>query len=403
MPEFTYKAKDSKGQMVTGTLEAENQQAVRMRLREKNFIVTSISAKSKSTNVKDMVAGFQKVKTKSLTIFSRQFSTMVSAGLSLVRALDILERQADDKKLKEIVHDVRMKVEGGSALADAFAQHPATFSDLYINLTHAGEIGGVLDDTLNRVAEFLEKDQELRSKIKSSMTYPTVIFVFAIVIVIFLLVFVLPTFSSIFEGLNVKMPAMTQFLINLSGAIRKFWYLFIAASIGAILLFRYYITTPQGKFKWHQFLLRVPVFGLLNKKVTVSRFSRTLGTLLSSGVPVMQALEVTSKAAGNKVVEKAIESVRVSIREGESISVPMEASGIFPPMVTQMIAVGEETGNLDAMLKKISDFYDMEVENTLEALTSLLEPLLMMFMGGMVGFIVIAMFLPMFTLIGSID
>jgi type IV pilus assembly protein PilC len=403
MPEFVYKAKDSKGQMVTGSIEAENAQAVRMRLREKNFIVTSIAAKSKSANMKDMMAGFQKVKAKSLTVFSRQFSTMVSAGLSLVRALDILEKQADDKKLKEIIHDVRLKVEGGSALADAFAQHPQTFSDLFINLTHAGEVGGVLDDTLNRVAEFLEKDQELRSKVKSSMTYPAVIFVFAIVIVIFLLVFVLPTFTSIFEGLNVKMPAMTLFLVNLSVAIRRFWYLFLGFFIGSILLFRYYIGTPQGKYNWHKFLLRVPVFGMLNRKVTVSRFSRTLGTLLSSGVPVMQALEVTSKAAGNKVVEKSIEAVRESIREGESISVPMEASGIFPPMVTQMIAVGEETGNLDAMLKKISDFYDMEVEATLDSLTSLLEPLLMVFMGGMVGFIVIAMFLPMFTLIGAIE
>ncbi len=403
MPEFLYKAKDSKGQMVTGILEADNIQTVRNRLREKNFIVTSVTVKSAGFNLKEYIANFQKVKMKSLTVFSRQFSTMVSAGLSLVRALDILEKQSDDKKLKEIVRDVRLRVEGGSALAEAFAQHPATFSDLYINLTHAGEVGGVLDDTLNRVAEFLEKDAELRAKIKSSMTYPTVIFFFAIGIVVFLLLFVLPTFAAIFEGLNVKMPALTMFLMNLSAAIKKFWYIFGGGIIGFIFLFRYFISTPQGKYKWHQFLLRVPVFGMLNKKVTVSRFSRTLGTLLSSGVPVMQALEVTSKAAGNKVVEKAIEAVRTSIREGESISVPMEQSGIFPPMVTQMIAVGEETGNLDAMLKKISDFYDMEVEATLDSLTSLLEPLLMVFMGGMVGFIVLAMFLPMFSLVGQIE
>jgi len=314
MPEFLYKAKDSKGQMVTGILEADNIQTVRNRLREKNFIVTSVTVKSAGFNLKEYIANFQKVKMKSLTVFSRQFSTMVSAGLSLVRALDILEKQSDDKKLKEIVRDVRLRVEGGSALAEAFAQHPATFSDLYINLTHAGEVGGVLDDTLNRVAEFLEKDAELRAKIKSSMTYPTVIFFFAIGIVVFLLLFVLPTFAAIFEGLNVKMPALTMFLMNLSAAIKKFWYIFGGGIIGFIFLFRYFISTPQGKYKWHQFLLRVPVFGMLNKKVTVSRFSRTLGTLLSSGVPVMQALEVTSKAAGNKVVEKAIEAVRTSIR-----------------------------------------------------------------------------------------
>ena len=388
--------------MVTGTIDAENEQVVRNRLREKNFIVTSITLKAKTFDLKEFVAAFQKVKAKSLVIFSRQFSTMVSAGLSLVRALDILEKQSDDRKLKEVVHDVRIKVEGGSALADALAQHPQTFSDLYINLTLAGEVGGVLDETLNRVAEFLEKDQELRQKVKSSMTYPAIVFVFAIVIVIFLLVFVLPTFATVFEGLAVKMPPMTMFLIKLSNAMRKFWYLFIIGVGGAGFLFKYYTSTPRGRYQWDQVLLRLPVFGMLNKKVTVSRFSRTLGTLLSSGVPVMQALEVTGKAAGNKVVEKSIESVRESIREGESISVPMEASGIFPPMVTQMIAVGEETGSLDSMLKKISDFYDMEVENTLDSLTSLLEPLLMVFMGGMVGFIVLAMFMPMFQLINAI-
>lgn len=402
MPQYVYKARDPKGQMVRGTLDADNEQAVRNRLREKNYIVTSIAPKSKSLNVGEIFSSFQKVKTKSLAIFSRQFSTMVSAGLSLVRALDILERQADDKKLKEVIHDVRIRVEGGSALAEAFAAHPATFSELYINLTHAGEVGGVLDGTLARVAEFLEKDQALRAKVKSAMTYPAVVFIMAMGIGFFMLTFVVPNFAKVFEGLDVKMPAMTQFLLDLSNAIKRFWYLFIAFAVGFIIFFRYYTSTPRGKYQWHQILLKIPVLGMLNRKVTVSRFSRTLGTLLSSGVPVMQALDVTSKASGNKVVEKAIESVRASIREGESISVPMEASGIFPPMVTQMIAVGEETGSLDAMLDKISEFYDMEVEATLDALTALIEPLLILFMGGMVGFFVIAMFLPLFTMINAI-
>ena len=399
MAQYVYKARDSKGQLVSGTMDADNEQAVRSRLREKNYIATSISLKSKSMNLKEVLAKFQKVKAKNLAVFARQFSTMVNAGLSLVRALDILEKQADDKKLKEIIRDIRLRVESGASLADSFGQHPQTFSDLFINLTHAGEVGGVLDETLSRIAEFLEKDQALRSKVKSSMTYPTIIFIFAIIIVIFMLVFVLPTFTSVFANLNVAMPAMTAMLIKMSDALRNYWYIFIGFAVGAGFLFKYYTNTPKGKFQWHTLLLRVPVFGLLNKKVTVSRFSRTLGTLLSSGVPVMQALDVTGKASGNKVVERSIESVRVSIREGESISVPMEASGIFPPMVTQMIAVGEETGKLDAMLNKISEFYDMEVEATLSALTSLLEPLLMVFMGGMVGFIVVAMFMPMFQLI----
>jgi type IV pilus assembly protein PilC len=403
MAQFTYKARDPKGQMVSGTMDADSELVVRNRLREKGFIATSIAAKSKGFNVKDLFDNFRKVKSKSLSVFSRQFSTMVSAGLSLVRALDILERQADDAKLKEVVHDVRIKVEGGSALAEAFAAHPSTFSELYINLTHAGEVGGVLDETMARVSEFLEKDQALKAKVKSAMAYPTIVFMLVIGIGFFMLTFVVPSFAKVFEGLDTKMPPMTQFLLNLSAFIRGYWYILLGVFVGGIVFFRYYTNTPRGKFQWHSLLLRLPVVGLLNKKVTVSRFSRTLGTLLSSGVPVMQALEVTSKAAGNKVVEKAIESVRVSIREGESISIPMEASGIFPPMVTQMIAVGEETGSLDAMLNKISEFYDMEVEATLDALTSLIEPLLIVFMGGMVGFFVVAMYMPMFSLISALS
>lgn len=402
MPTFAYKARDPKGQIVSSTMDAENEQVVRNRLREKNYIVTSISLKSKSMDMSDFLSKFQKVKAKDLAVFSRQFATMVGAGLSLVRALDILERQVEDKKLMEIIRDVRIKVEGGSALADAFAAHPATFSELYINLTKAGEVGGVLDETLNRVAEFLEKDQALKSKVKSAMTYPVTIMIFAILIVIGLIVFVLPTFMSVFEGMDVKMPAMTMFLVNISNYMRDYWYIFLFGTGALIFGIKYYVGTPRGRYHRDQFVLKLPVFGLLNKKVTVARFSRTLGTLLSSGVPVMQALEVTSKASGNKVVEEALANVRESIREGESISTPMDESGLFPPMVTQMIAVGEETGNLDAMLDKIAEFYDMEVEATLDALTSLLEPLLMVVIGAMVGFIVIAMFMPMFQLINVI-
>lgn len=402
MPLYVYKARDPKGKIVSSTMEADNEQIVRNRLREKNYIITYIAPKGKGVNAKDFVAGFQKVKQKSLTVFSRQFATMISAGLSLVRALDILERQSDDKKLKEVVGDVRRRVEEGSSLADAFAMHPATFSELYINLTRAGELGGVLDETMHRVAEFMEKDATLRAKVKSAMTYPTVIFFFAIGIVIFLLIFALPTFAEMFEGLGAELPLLTRIVITISDTMRGYWYIWIAFIVGFIIVFKKYTSTPRGKLQWHKFLLRIPVFGMLNRKVTVSRFARTLGTLLSSGVPVMQALEITGKASGNKVVESAVEDVRASIREGESISIPMEASGIFPPMVTQMISVGEETGSLDSMLKKISDFYDMEVETTLDSLTSLIEPLLMMFMGVMVGFIVIAMYLPLFVIINEI-
>ncbi len=402
MPEYIYKARDTDGKVVTGKMEAENEQQVKTRLREKNIIPTSVVEKQQGFDFKEFVSKFQKVKTKDVSIFSRQFATMVSAGLSLVRALDILEKQSTDKKLKEIIHDVRLKVESGSALAEAFANHPTTFSELYINLTHAGEVGGVLDETLKRVAEFLEKDQELKSKVKSAMTYPTVVLFIAVVICIFLLVSVLPAFADIFNSLGSELPVPTKILLALSAGLRKAWWLFIIGFIGIVAFFKYYTSTPRGQYNWHSLMLKVPVFGMLNRKVTISRFSRTLGTLLSSGVPVMQALEVTGRASGNKVVEKAIDSVRVSIREGETISKPMEATGIFPPMVTQMVEVGEETGNLDAMLDKISDFYDMEVETTLESLTSLLEPIMMVFMGGMVGFIVMAMFMPMFQMINAV-
>lgn len=402
MATFAYKARDPAGQVVSSTMEAESATQVRSRLRERNFIVTSISEKKKGFELKDVMAQFQKVKQKSLAVFSRQFSTMVSAGLSLVRALDVLEQQADDKKLKEVLGDIRRRVEGGSALSEAFEAHPTVFSDLYIHLTRAGEVGGVLDETLDRVAQFLEKDQALRAKIKSAMTYPLAILTFAVVVVFVLVIFVIPTFMMIFDGLGIEVPLMTKMLIGLSVGLRKYPHFILIGIFGIVFVFRSYIKTPKGKMNFHKMMFKLPVFGMLIKKITISRFTRTLGTLLSSGVPVMQAMEVTGKASGNKVVEKAVDNVRESLREGESISAPMERSGIFPPMVTQMIAVGEETGSLDSMLTKISDFYDMEIEATLDSLTSLLEPLLLIFIGGIIGFIVIAMFMPMITIVNSI-
>ncbi|MFH1539027.1 MAG: type II secretion system F family protein [bacterium] len=402
MAVFIYKARNPAGQVVSSTMEAETETAVRSRLRERNFIITSIREKKKGFDLGDITGQFQRVKQKSLAVFSRQFSTMVTAGLSLVRALDVLEQQCDDKKLKEVISDVRRKVEGGSSLSEAFQEHSTVFSDLYIHLTRAGEVGGVLDETLDRVADFLEKDQRLRAKIKSSMTYPVAIMIFAVIIVLGLVVFVIPTFQSIFEGLGIKLPVMTQFLITLSIILRTKPLHILVTIIVLVIGFRAYVRSPRGKFQYHKLMFKLPVFGLLMRKITISRFTRTLGTLLSSGVPVMQAMEVTGKASGNMVVEKAVEEVRESLREGESISAPMERSGIFPPMVTQMIAVGEETGSLDKMLEKISDFYDMEVETTLDALTSLLEPLMLIFIGAAIGFIVISMFLPMLSIINSL-
>jgi type IV pilus assembly protein PilC len=404
MAVYIYKARTATGQLVDGTLEAENERVLNSKLAAMGYIPVSIQLQKKQVPIQEFFLRFQKVKLKSLVVFTRQFSTMISAGLSLVKCLDILAQQTEDLKLREIVKTIRQSVEDGSTLANAFAQHPQVFSNLFINLVHAGEVGGVLDEVMQRLSIFLEKDQALKTKIKSAMTYPTVVLGFAVLIVFGLVTFVLPTFISMFEGMELELPLPTKILLKVSNFLRNPMGggITIVSIVAGIILLMRYISTPIGKRQYDRFLLKMPVFGQLNVKSSISRFARTLATLLSSGVPVMQALEVTAKSSGNTVIEEAVMTARASIREGESIAGPLAESKIFPPMVTQMIAVGEETGNLDGMLQKISDFYDMEVENTLASLTSLLEPLLMIGIGGVVGFIVISMFLPMFKLIGGI-
>jgi len=391
MPTFAFVVRDQQGKEIPSSQSAKNEETLRRGLEAQGYEVVSI-VRTKAVGAKRAKASmFKRVKLDQLAQWCRQFATMINAGVSLIRCLTVLQEQTTNPNLRVITRDVRDEVEGGNTLSGAMTKYQRTFSNLAIGLVRAGEVGGVLDETMNRVAEFMEKDQALKSKIKSAMAYPTIVFMMTVVMVTFMLVFVLPTFKAMFEGLGAQLPKITLIVVNLSNLLRNYWFLWIAGGIGFIILFKWYTKTPRGMFQLHTVQLKLPVFGDLNKKVIVSRFSRTLGTLLTSGVPVMQALEVTGKASGNKVVEKAVDEVRVSIREGESISVPMENSGIFPPMVTQMIAVGEETGSLDSMLKKISDFYDMEVEATLDALTSLLEPLLMVFMGAAVGFIVVAL------------
>lgn len=402
MPTFNYKARTSTGQMITGSLDADNERVLVSRLAGMGYTVLSVEERKKPVPIKDVFSRFQKVHLKSIAIFARQFSTMINAGLSLVKCLDILSQQTEDKKLQEIIKKIKQSVEDGATLSSSFGQFPNVFSPLFINLVNAGEVGGVLDEVMGRIATFLEKEQMLKGKVKSAMTYPAIVLFVAIGVVFFLVTFVLPTFIAMFEGMEMELPLPTRLLLAISFSIRKYWFVWVLVLFGGGILLLRYISTPMGKRQYDKMILKVPVFGMLNSKVSISRFARTLGTLLSSGVPVMQALEVTANAAGNVVITEAIMTARASIREGESIAGPLQESGIFPPMVTQMIAVGEETGNLDGMLNKISDFYDMEVENTLQALTSLLEPLLMVGMGIIVGFIVISMFLPMFVLIGGI-
>lgn len=402
MPLFQYRARNAQGQLVDGEIETDTERTANAKLAGQGLIPLEIKLKKKKGEGGGIFARFQRVPLKSQAIFFRQFSTMINAGLSLVRSLDILTQQTEDKKLKTIATQVKQTVQDGATLEQALQQHPQTFNQLSVSLVRAGETGGVLDEVLERLATFLEKDQQLRSKVRSAMTYPAIVFVMAIGIVLFLVTFVLPTFISMFEGLDLQLPTPTKVLLVLSKIIRGYWYIVIIALIGAYIAFSRYLGTEMGKRQYDRFILKMPVFGQLNQKVAISRFSRTLGTLLNSGVPVLHAMEVVAQAAANTVVTSAVMKARASIREGESIADPLGQSGIFPPMVTQMIAVGEETGNLSGMLQKISDFYDLEVETTLSALTSLLEPLLMVGMGGIVGFIVISMFLPMFKLISGI-
>jgi len=407
MPVFVYEARDATGQLRKDTIEAQNVRMATQRLQEQKMTVIHIKEKSSNVAQTDLLGWYQKmrkVNEQALTVFSRQFATMINAGLAMVRCLDILSEQTEDKKLQQVLVQVRRDVEGGSTLSNALAKHPAVFSTLYISMVKAGEMGGVLDEVLERLAGFMEKDFSLKKKVKSALTYPVVILVMAMGIVFFLVTYILPTFVTLFEGMSLKLPLPTQILITVTKGARNPAVVIpcgILVVVGGFFLNRY-IQTPVGKKQYDLLKLNIPVFGLLNKKVAISRFCRTLGTLLSSGVPIMQALEIVGKASGNEIIAMTVTKIRESIREGESIASPLGASGMFPPMVTQMVAVGEETGNLDAMLSKISDFYDTEVEYLLASLTSMLEPIMIVGMGGIVGFIVISVFLPLYQLIGNL-
>jgi len=408
MPVFVYEVRDATGQLKRDTIEAQNMRLATQRLQEQKFTVINIREKSTSVAQTDLLSWYQKLKKvneQALVVFSRQFATMINAGLAMVRCLDILSEQTEDKKLQQTLVQVRRDVEGGATLSNALAKHPNVFSTLYTSMVKAGEMGGVLDEVLERLASFMEKDFSLKKKVKSALTYPVVILVMALAIVFFLVTYILPTFVSLFEGMNLTLPLPTKILIGITKGARDLRIVLplLALAVFASVGIGRYIQTPYGKRQYDLLKLNIPVFGLLNKKVAISRFCRTLGTLLSSGVPIMQALEIVGKASGNEIIAMTVAKIRDSIREGESIATPLGSSGMFPPMVTQMVAVGEETGNLDAMLAKISDFYDTEVEYLLASLTSMLEPIMIVGMGGIVGFIVISVFLPLYQLIGSLQ
>ena len=404
MATYAFKALDLAGVSTRGELEADDKQQVASQLRSKGLIVLDIEEKKSAADVGDLVARFKKVKAQDLTIATRQLSTMVSSGMSLLRALYVLEEQTKSDKLKEALTQIRRDVEAGISLSDALRKHPDVFNDLYVAMVEAGELGGILEETLQRVADQLEKDDSLRRQVKSAMMYPALIGGFALTVLLALVTFLVPVFEKIFVDFGGDLPVITKFTVALSHFVTGRWYFGIALVVGGVYAFRKWKSTDKGREQWDRFKLRVPFkIGDIVQKVALARFSRTYSALIAAGVPMLQAIEITGRTAGNRVVENAMKAVHDSVKGGGSIAAPMrDEPDAFPRMVTQMVAVGEETGALEAMLSKIADFYEDEVAASLKALTSILEPLMIVVVGAIVGFIVISMYMPMFKVYDQI-
>jgi type IV pilus assembly protein PilC len=395
---YTYKARDKAGNVISGSLMADNEALVLNRLREMGHMPLEVGKQKKSMNLEiNLRPG--KVKLKQMAVFSRQFATMVDAGLPILRGLAILADQVESKELQKILTQVRLDVEQGSSLSGAMQKHPGAFNELYVAMIRSGETGGVLDHVLLRLADQIEADVELRGRIKSAMTYPVVVVIMVSLIMAAMLLFIVPQFQGIYASLGGKLPMPTQILLDISQIFRKFWYMAIGAGVAFMFFFKRYKKTDKGKLVVDRLKLKVPVFGALFHKVALSRFSSTLGMLLRSGVPILQALEIVKDTVSNKVIGLAVVDVQASVRQGESIAKPLGRHEVFPPMVVQMLAVGEETGGVDLMLDKVSQFYDAEVKATVDALTSLIEPLLIALIGGCVGAAVVALYMPMFNII----
>ncbi len=400
MPIYQWEGKTTKGAIKKGETEGPNEAAIRTHLRQQNIIPTKIT--SKGTEIRISLPFKKKVKQRSIAIFTRQLATMIDAGLPLVQSLEILSSQQESKVFKNIIREIREDVESGSTFAGALKKHPVTFNELYTNLVVAGEEGGILDNILNRLANYIEKSEALKKKVKSALIYPSTIMGVAVIVVMILMIFVIPVFEAMFKNAGQTLPLPTLIVVTLSKLIKKYVIIFIPALILLFYLFRKYHQTENGKAVLDSLLLKLPVFGPLFKKIAVARFSRTLGTLISSGVPILDGLNIVSRTSGNRAIETAILNARASIREGETIADPLSRSGIFPPMVTQMISVGESTGALDSMLSKIAEFYEDEVDIAVGNLTSLMEPFLMIFLGVVIGGVVISMYLPIFQMASAV-
>jgi type IV pilus assembly protein PilC len=400
MPIFVWKGRDSKSGIVSGEVTAENEAAVIETLRKRNIIVSSVRPKPK--DLKSLSFGAVKVSGKDLSIFTRQFATMINAGLPLVQCLEILGGQTENPTLRKVIEQVKSDVEGGSTLAEAMKRQKTTFSDLYINMAAAGEAGGILDNILNRLAVYLEKNEALVGKVKRAMIMPIILATVAIGAAAILLIFVIPIFEKMFASMGAKLPGPTLFVVGLSKFLQKWIVVILVVGVGAVIGLQRWYKTDKGQLFLDNLMLKLPVLGNLQQKSAIARFARTLGTLLSSGVAILDALEITAKTAGNRVVMDAIMAARKSIGGGETISGPLKTMKIFPPMVVQMVAVGEATGGLDEMLNKIADFYDEEVDGAVEGLTAAMEPIIMVVLGAGIGGLVIAMYLPIFTMTSAL-
>lgn len=401
MGKFKWEGTTKSGQSMKGEMEAPNQEAVEAQLRRQGIAPGKIKERGKGLDIEIKMFA-PKVTTKDIVVFTRQFATMIDAGLPLVQCLDILSKQQENATFKKNLTQVKEDVESGSTFADALKKHPNAFDTLYVNLVAAGEIGGILDTILNRLAAYIEKAMKLKKQVKSAMTYPATIIGIAVLVIAVILVFVIPQFQSMFESFGSQLPLPTLIVIAISDFLQSYIFVIIGLCYGTVWGLKRIYKTEKGQLFMDALFLKLPVMGILIRKVAVAKFTRTLGTMISSGVPILDGLDIVAKTAGNKIVENAIYKVSRSISEGKTIAEPLAESGVFPPMVCQMIAIGEQSGSIDTMLNKIADFYDDEVDDAVGNLTAMMEPLLMLFLGTTVGGLVVAMYLPIFKMASAI-
>ncbi|MBU1043003.1 MAG: type II secretion system F family protein [Candidatus Omnitrophica bacterium] len=409
MPDFLYKARDSEGNLVQGTMIAETQNEVIEILQRRALLITSVQEivvkqKLKSLNLKfgKSIALSRKVKVDDLCIFARQLGTLLNAGVPLLRSLSVLAKQIDSASLRDAVEKIKEDIQSGSTLRDALDKHPKVFSSFWVNLVGTGEASGQLPSVLEQIAQYFESSGELQRKVVSALTYPAILLVVCLVCILIFIVKIVPVFANMFSGFGATLPSATQFVVDLSDFLRKYALLMIIATPGIIFFIKKVLKTSKGRLYFDHFKLKMPVFGTLFRNIAIANFARGLGTMISSGVPILYALEIVTKTVGNKVIEDALEMVKDSVRDGKSIAEPLEQCGIFPPMVVLMVNVGEETGELSDMLKHVAVFYEERISMVVERLSALIEPFMLVFMGGLVGFLVVAMFMPIFKLASAV-